>query len=277
MLLEIARRVGKVFGKGCQMRSPNGALALAAVLCACSGSAPKFQGSRRVNNAGFSVLIFSKTAGFRHASIPNGIAAIGELGSANGFSVDATEDSNRFNAVDLAGYRAVIFLSTTGTVLNAEQKSAFERYIGSGNGFVGIHSATDTEYDWGWYGQLVGAYFRSHPAIQPATIQIEDPDHPSTSPLPVTWDRTDEWYNFRTNPRGSVRVLATMDESSYSGGDMGDHPMVWCHDVTGGGRSWYTAFGHTEASYDEPLFREHLLGGILSAAGAVPANCAVAP
>jgi type 1 glutamine amidotransferase len=259
------------------MKATSCAFGLAAFLAGCSGSVPKVQRLSRVNEASFTALVFSKTTGFRHDSIPNGIAAISELGATNGFNVDATEDSRLFTDQNLASYRVVIFLSTSGTVLDNEQKSAFQRYIESGNGYAGIHSASDTEYDWEWYGRLVGAFFRSHPSIQPAKIQIEDPDHPSTAPLPQVWERTDEWYNFRTNPRGSVRVLATIDESSYSGGDMGDHPMAWCHDVTGGGRSWYTAFGHTEASYDESLFRQHLLGGILTAAGALTANCAVAP
>jgi cytochrome c len=161
----------------------------------------------------------------------------------------------------------VVFLSTTGDILNATQKAAFERYIRSGGGFVGIHSASDTEYQWGWYGRLVGAYFASHPQIQQATIHIEDPAHPSTKDLPTVWQRTDEWYNFRSNPRGKVHVLATLDEATYSGGKMGaDHPIAWCQAIDGG-RSWYTAMGHTVESYAEPLFRLHLLGGIESAAG----------
>lgn len=253
------------------------AIGLAAVLSACSANSPEGQRSTRLNGPLFSALIFSKTTGFRHDSIPNGIAAITELGAANGFNVDATEDSSLFTDENLANYQVVIFLSTTGNVLDDKQKAAFQRYIEGGNGYVGIHSATDTEYDWKWYGQLVGAYFRNHPNIQSATIQIEDPNHPSTAPLPLSWQRTDEWYNFRSNPRGTVHVLATIDESTYMGGDMFDHPMVWCHEVAGGGRSWYTEFGHTEESYDEPLFRQHLLGGILSAAGAVPADCSVVP
>jgi type 1 glutamine amidotransferase len=226
------------------------------------------------NGAAFSALIFSKTTGFRHSSIPNGIDAIAALGQQNGFNVDTTEESSLFTDEYLANYQVVIFLCTTGTVLDDAQKAAFERFIAAGNGYVGIHSATDTEYDWVWYGLLVGTYFRSHPSIQPASIVIEDPNHASTLGLPQLWRRTDEWYNFASNPRASVHVLATMDESSYTGGEMGDdHPIAWCHDVAGGGRSWYTALGHTEESYGEPLFRQHLLGGILTAAGAASADC----
>ncbi len=259
------------------MRILKAAIAFVLLLSACSSAMREDRRSARLDGAMFSALIFSKTTGYRHDSIPNGIAAINDLGGANGFAVDATEDSSLFTDDNLARYQVVIFLCTTGTVLEDDQKAAFQRYIESGNGYVGIHSATDTEYGWPWYGQLVGAYFRSHPSIQPASIQIEDVDHASTSSLPQPWNRTDEWYNFQTNPRGTVHVLMTMDESSYSGGDMGDHPIAWCHDVDGGGRSWYTALGHTWESYDEPLFRQHLLGGIMTAAGAVPADCSITP
>jgi hypothetical protein len=158
-------------------------------------------------------------------------------------------------------------------VLNTDQQNAFQSYIGSGGGFVGVHSATDTEYDWPWYGGLVGTYFPSHPSIQQATLRVKDPTNPSTSHLPATWIRTDEWYNFRTNPRANVHVLMTLDESSYGGGTMGgDHPITWCQNH-GGGRSWYTGFGHTDQSYSEPNFRQMLLGGIRVAAGSVAANC----
>ncbi len=253
------------------------ALAFVLLLSACSPAMREDRRSASLNGAMFSALVFSKTTGFRHDSIPNGIAAISDLGAANGFAVDATEDSSLFTDDNLARYQVVIFLCTTGTILEDDQKAAFQRYIQNGNGYVGIHSAADTEYDWPFYGQLMGAYFRSHPSIQPASLVIEDLDHPSTSSLPNPWERTDEWYNFQTNPRGSVHVLMSIDESSYSGGDMGDHPMAWCHDVDGGGRAWYTELGHTWESYDEPLYRQHLLGGIMTAAGALPADCTVTP
>ncbi len=222
---------------------------------------------RPASGAGsFRILVFSKTAGFRHSSIPNGIAAIQQLGAQNNFEVVATEDSSVFDDTSLAQFRAVVFLLTTGDVLNAGQQAAFERYIQAGNGYVGVHSASDTEYSWPWYGGLVGAYFSSHPAIQTATIHVEDLNHPSTSPLPAEWVRNDEWYNFRTNPRSNVNVLAVLDEKTYSGGTMGnDHPIAWYHEYDGG-RAWYTAGGHTSASYSELLFLRHLLGGIQYAA-----------
>jgi type 1 glutamine amidotransferase len=215
----------------------------------------------------FAVLVFSKTTGFRHDSIPQGIAAIQGLGAEHGFAVDSTEDAARFSDALLRQYKVIVFLSTTGDILDPGQKGAFERYIGSGGGFVGIHSASDTEYGWPWYGRLVGTWFASHSQIQRATVHIANLDHPSIKVLPNSWERTDEWYNFRGNPRGTVQILATLDEATYSGGAMGaDHPIAWCQAV-GGGRSWYTAMGHTKESYAEPLFRLHLLGGIESAAG----------
>jgi type 1 glutamine amidotransferase len=215
----------------------------------------------------FSVLLFTKTAGFRHSSIPDGIAAITELGQLHNFDVLATEDAAVFTDQQLALHQVVIFLNTTGNILDETQQAALERFIQNGGGFVGIHSASDTEYDWPWYGQLVGAYFANHPAIQSATVHIVDPNHPSTQPLPTQWTRTDEWYNFQALPAPTITILAEVDESTYTGGTMGSpHPIVWSHEFDGG-RAWYTAMGHTSASYADPLFRQHLGGGILWAAG----------
>ncbi|NJP33155.1 ThuA domain-containing protein [Micromonospora thermarum] len=223
----------------------------------------------------FSVLVFSKTAGFRHDSIPTGIAAIQQLGAANGFTVDTTEDGAAFTDENLARYRVVVWLSTTGDVLAPDQQAAFERYIRAGGGYAGIHAASDTEYSWAWYGDLVGAHFASHPANQQATVKVEDHAHPSTAELPERWSRFDEWYNYQSNPRGDVHVLATLDETSYSpgAGAMGhDHPIAWCQDFDGG-RAWYTGGGHTRESYAEPQFLAHLLGGIRTAAGVQDADC----
>nr|WP_254549513.1 ThuA domain-containing protein [Catellatospora tritici] len=218
------------------------------------------------------VLVFSKTAGFRHSSIPNGIAAIQALGSANGFTVTATEDAAQFNAANLAQYQVVVWLMTTGDVLDATQQTAFQNYIAAGGGYVGVHAAADTEYDWPWYGGLVGAWFSSHPAIQNAQVRVETPVNVSTAHLPSVWTRSDEWYNYRTNPRPNVRVLMNLNEASYTGGTMGDHPITWCQNY-GGGRAWYTGLGHTEASYTDTNFTKMLLGGIQIAAGSVAADC----
>ncbi|MGB2570863.1 ThuA domain-containing protein [Micromonospora citrea] len=224
-------------------------------------------------DAPYDVLVFSKTAGFRHDSIAVGTQAIRDLGAANSFTVTATEDAAAFTTANLAQYEAVVFLNTTGDVLNATQQTAFESYIGSGGGFVGVHSAADTEYGWSFYGNLVGAYFASHPAIQQANVKVENRAHPGTAHLPQTWTRTDEWYNYQTNARSTARVLATLDESSYSGGSMGaDHPHAWCKAYSGG-RAFYTGGGHTQASYSDPAFRAHLLGGIRYAAGRAKADC----
>ncbi|GAA3684702.1 type 1 glutamine amidotransferase [Lentzea atacamensis] len=221
----------------------------------------------------YDVLVFSKTAGFRHDSIPTGIQLIRDLGGANSFTVTATEDAAQFTSANLAKYEAVVFLNTTGDVLNATQQSAFESYVRGGGGYVGIHSAADTEYDWPFYGELVGAYFASHPAIQQATIRTENRAHAATAHLSPAWVRTDEWYNYRTNPRSGARVLSTLDESTYSGGSMGaDHPITWCKPMASG-RSFYTGTGHTRESYADPAFRTMILGGIRYAANRTKADC----
>lgn len=213
------------------------------------------------------ILVFSKTTGYRHASIENGKEAIRKLAAEHNVGVDTSEDASIFTSENLRRYQAVVFLNTTGNILDPQQKAAFEGYIRAGGGYAGIHSATDTEYSWTWYGELVGAFFKSHPHIQQATLHIEDQHHPSTSMLPQTWVRTDEWYNFRTNPRDHVHVLITLDETSYTGGTMGkDHPISWYHTFDGG-RAWYTGMGHTPESFSEPLFLQHLWGGIAYAAG----------
>jgi len=221
----------------------------------------------------YQVLVFSKTAGFRHDSIPTGIQAVRDLGAANNFTVTATEDASLFTTAELSKYKAVVFLSTTGDVLNDTQQTAFQSYVDGGGGYVGVHAAADTEYDWPYYGQLVGAWFLSHPAIQQANFRTEDRANPATSQLAQTWARTDELYNYRTNPRPNVHVLQNLDESSYSGGAMGaDHPITWCHPQANG-RAFYTGLGHTIESYSDSLFRTELLGGIRYAAGFAKADC----
>jgi type 1 glutamine amidotransferase len=227
-------------------------------------------------DAPFRVLLFSRTAGFRHDSIPTAIAALTELQDRGGFVVEATEDPAQFSAANLARFRVVVFLLTTGDVLDDGQQAAFEGWIAAGGGYLGVHSAADTEYDWPFYGALVGAYFKAHPAIQAASVKIEVTDHPATVGLPSPWSRSDEWYDFRTNPRAAVEVLATVDESTYAGATMGttmgttmggDHPIAWSHATAAGGRALYTAMGHTQASYADPAFRQHLVGALRWVAG----------
>lgn len=214
------------------------------------------------------VLVFSKTMGFKHASIPTGIAAIQKLGQENGFVVDTTKNANLFTDENLKQYSAIIFLSTTGNVLDQFQEAAMERYIQAGGGYVGIHAAADTEYDWGWYNDLAGAQFLSHPSGTPnADFIIKDKDFIATQFFQDTvWNRTDELYNYK-NINPDINVLVTLDESSYEGGENGDfHPFAWYHDFDGG-RAFYTGGGHTDESFSEELYLKHLLGGIQYAIG----------
>ncbi len=266
------------------------AVATATALLATASASPRVLDEPRSTSeaaapARFDVLVFSRTAGFRHDSIPDGIAAVRQLGRRHGFSVTATEDPAAFTGRNLRRFEAVVWLSTTGDVLGPNQERAFTRYVRRGGGYVGVHAASDTEYEWPWYGRLVGAYFRNHPAIQPATVAVEDKNTSSSCFLPTRWDRTDEWYNYRApesgssddySPRGDVRVIASLDETSYDEGDdtesADDHPIAWLQRFQGG-RSFYTGGGHTSESYAEPLFLSHLLGGIRWAAGRPADEC----
>jgi cytochrome c len=205
------------------------------------------------------VLVFSKTADFRHTSIEPGIEAITTLGERNGFRVVATEDSSAFTSANLQRYAAVVFLLTTGDVLNPEQQRALEAYVENGGGFVGIHSAADTEHEWPWYEQLVGAWFDSHGAIQDAAVLTAEPF--GKAALPKPWIRRDEWYNFKRLPQ-HVRVTLKLDTSSFRDTKhAGNHPIAWYHEI-GRGRAFYTGLGHTDESYSEPLFLAHVLDGI---------------
>lgn len=213
------------------------------------------------------VLVFTRTTGFRHGSIPAGVQAVRLIGEQLGFGVEHTEDPSRFSSESLAPFAAVIFLNTTGDVLDEAQQGAFESFIGNGGGFVGVHSAADTEYDWPFYGQLMGAWFASHPPTQEGRLDVADADHPATRCLPDPWVRVDEWYDFRSQPPEGAMILLRIDESSYRGGRMGSpHPMAWAHDLLGG-RAFYTALGHTAESYSEPAFLDHLAGGIVWVVG----------
>ena len=219
------------------------------------------------------ILIFSKTAGYHHESIAEGNVAIEKLGSLNNFDVDTTTDAAMFTEDTLKKYAAVVFLSTTGDVLNYLQEAAFERYIQAGGGYMGIHAAADCEYDWGWYGRLVGGYFLSHPGIndtfpniQPGILNVVDKENIATKFLPAEWKRTDEFYSFKKLSK-DTKILLKIDEKSYHGGANGDnHPMAWYH-AYDGGRAFYTALGHTKESFSEDNYLKHILGGIQYAIG----------
>ena len=219
------------------------------------------------------VLVFSKTATFRHKSIPAGQQALFKLGQENGFQVDTTENAANFTEANLKRYKAIIFLSTTGDVLDETQQVAFQKYIQAGGGFVGIHAASDTEHDWPWYGQLVGAYFINHPGmyvgengkrssnVQDGEAYVVDKKNASMFGFPDRWKIKDEFYNF-SEFKSPVNVLVKLDEKTYVDGKMGDnHPMSWYHTFEKG-KIFYTAFGHTDEMFSNPIFLKHLLGGI---------------
>ncbi|MFF3874797.1 ThuA domain-containing protein [Streptomyces sp. NPDC001978] len=204
------------------------------------------------------LLVYTRTTDYRHDSIPDAVAAVRGF---HGFDVDATEDPAALEQ-PLEGYAAVVFLSTSGDVLSPAGRERLAGYVESGGGFAGVHAAACTEYGWPYYGELLGARFDRHPHLQAGKAVVEDRDHPATRQLPAVWDFTDEWYDFRSNPRGAVRVLVRADESSYEGGGMGtDHPLAWCRDHAAG-RVFYTALGHAREAYTDGDFLAHLRGGI---------------
>ena len=211
------------------------------------------------------VLLFYKTEGFWHNSIPTGRTFIEDLGEDHDFEVTSTKDADNFHSEDLKKYDLVIFLNTTGNVFDEKEQEGFKNYIENGGNFFGIHAAADTEGDWPWFVELVGGFFDGHPEVQQADIKLNMPKHPAVSHLPKVWTRTDEWYNYRNlNPK--MQVLLYLDENSYQGGTNGEeHPIAWFRETGHGGVSIYTGLGHTIQSYIEPLFQEHILQSILFA------------
>ncbi|MEU0331900.1 ThuA domain-containing protein [Streptomyces sp. NPDC006193] len=210
------------------------------------------------------LLLYTRTADYRHDSIPDAVAAVRALG---GWAVEHTEDPADLER-PLDGFAAVVFLSTSGDVLTPAGRERLRDYVGAGGGFAGVHAAACTEYGWPWYGELLGARFTRHPAPQPGRVLVTDPGHPATRELPAVWRFTDEWYDFDRVPRGRARVLLRVDETSYEGGGMGaDHPLAWCRDHgPEGGRVFYTALGHACGAYRDPVFLAHLAGGLTWAA-----------
>lgn len=237
---------------------------LAAILATCSMAAVSCAHAEQ-----FNVLLFSKTAGWHHESIHAGVTAVQELGKLHDFKVFWTEDANRvFNDKELAKYQAVIFLSTTGDVLDDKQQAAFERYIQAGGGYVGVHSASDTEYGWPWYNKLVGRMFQTHPAIQTAVLKVEDRNFPGMDRFATRSLVTEEWYEFGPARSDKLKTLLTVDETTYKPGKGamgGFHPISWYQHYDNG-RSFYTALGHLPATYSDAVFLHHLYGGIYWAA-----------
>lgn len=207
----------------------------------------------------YSLLVFTRTTGYRHDSIPAGVRMLRELGGEGGFTATHTEDPGDFTDRNLARYRAVVWLNTSGDVLTEPGRAAFARYVAAGGGYAGVHNAANAEPGSPFYGELLGARFARHPPLQPGTVLVEDAAHPSTAHLPARWTLTDEWYEFTGDPREHARVLARTDSPL-------DRPLVWCHERLGG-RAWYTALGHTSDCYADPLFRAHVLGGLRHVAG----------
>jgi type 1 glutamine amidotransferase len=214
------------------------------------------------------VLLFTKTAGYRHESIPAGAEALRELAAEAGVELDHSEDGDVFTEQNLARYSAVVWLDVSGDVLDGEQRTALAGFLRGGGGFAGIHSASDGEWSWPEFEEIIGARFLSHPnddlQLQTAQLRVRDATHPSTRGLPDPWSWTDEWYVFTTNPSDRVEVLLEVDESTYDvdGVPMGErHPISW-RSSFGEGRTWYTALGHRDEYFADPSYRAHLWGGI---------------
>jgi len=228
--------------------------------------------------AQFNTLVFTKTNGWHHDSINAAVSAVEQLGKKHDFDVFWTEDANRvFKDEELAKYQVVMFLLTTGDVLNDEQQAAFERYIRKGGGFVGVHSASDTEYDWPWYTKMVGHMFHIHPVVQSATVEVKDFNFPGMDRFAPRFLFTEEWYEFDASRSDQLHYLLAVDESTYKpqvewadrhvkGVGMGSfHPISWFQ-YYDGGRAFYTALGHLPGAYSDEQFMHHIYGGLYWAA-----------
>lgn len=202
------------------------------------------------------LVIFSKTSAFRHDSIEVGATAITAIGEELGYEVIHTEISSDIVDID---YEVLVFLSPTMDVLNETEEHFLKEFVENGGAYVGIHAATNCEYEFEWYiDTLLGAKFDYHRAIKPLDVEVIEPSHPSTSHLASPWTRTDEWYVYDRMPE-NVTVLLEIED------DDGRRPIAWCKQVKKG-RSFYTGGGHTKASFAEPAFLEHIKGGIVWAA-----------
>jgi type 1 glutamine amidotransferase len=220
------------------------------------------------------VLVFSYTTGYRHESIEAGVAAITALARDAGYAVAASEDPDVFAPGGLDGVDALVLLSTTTDpddersewLRESGRGEALQAFVRGGGGVVGVHAAADSHPHWGWYVAMIGATFARHPDGTPVgVVRIVDGDHPATRGLPADLQRADEWYYFDDfNPE--VRVLATLDPQSIGEADVNPNPVSWSHEFEGG-RVFYTAMGHTEDSFADEAFLDHLAGGLRWALG----------
>ena len=232
--------------------------------------------SATAQNKQFKALIVTTTRGWHHESLHYGVLAIQDLARRNFFDAVLLEDPNGINDKNLAQYQVIIFLNTTGDIFDSAQQKVMERFIESGKGYVGIHSASDTEYDWEWYTKLVGRMFHIHPVIQTARLNILDPTFPGLQGFTGNKIWTDEWYEFGEEKISGLNYVLAVDETSYNpvvswgenkkGVGMGKlHPVAWYHNYDGG-RAFYTALGHMPASFSDPSFLGLLYAGIFWAA-----------
>lgn len=229
----------------------------AAGLALLVGLAPPAEAAERL-------LVLTATAGYRHEAIPATLAAIEDLARPLGLTLERRDGPPPLPDLKLEGIAAVVLAQTTGDFLAPAAERALEDFVRGGGGLLGVHAAADAEHAWPGYEALLGAWFRSHPpGLQSTVVRFAD-DLPGLAGLGGgrAWPVTDELYDFRSNPRGRVRVIATIDERTYEGGRMGaDHPIAWCHEP-GNGRSWYTGLGHRPELFADPVFREHLGRGL---------------
>ena len=207
------------------------------------------------------VLMVTATRGFRHDAIPVAIDTMRALASSSGrFTVDVTEDVAAITRASLGTCDVLFFALTTGELpFDADQKSAIVDFVAGGRGFMGVHSAADTLYEWPDYGRLVGAYFLAHPWSGPARVIVEDAAHPASAGLGSSFNIDEEFYTFRENPRPRVHVLLRLDAASV--GASGDYPLAWTQ-TYGAGRSYYNALGHSSDTWRDSRFQRQVLGAI---------------
>ena len=214
------------------------------------------------NKNTFSVLVITETKGWVHDSIESGLKLIQNIGSKNNFNVYHSDNSSVITYKNLKSFKTIIFLNTTEEILTDVEQKVMESFIKSGKGFVGVHAAADTEYNWQWYGKLVGAYYRNHPEVMNGKILTIN--HKISNHLDSEWEIEDEWYNF-DYVNYDINILLNLDEESYIGGEHPDyHPITWYHEYDGG-RSFYTGLGHTKEVYGDERFIKLLEKGILYA------------